>query len=264
MVDRQRAKTRITAAAAVILITILAVILARARDSRAAPDVQGNQISPTPIQLQFPTATETPGPPTETPTRTPTSIGRPYAEALSDGTNVRANPDINANRVAQIYPGTLYPVLGRNFQWYMIEFPNTPNGIVWVHESVVTISGDETQIAEINLADVPTLDPLFANAQETAAVITQTPGAIASLTARVQITPTGLFTANPGATFTLAPGQRLPTFTFPAYTPTPLVIPRTMPVSATTDSSGVPPIIPILVLGSLGLMGLLVAFLRRL
>jgi len=220
------------------------------------------QLSPTPVPLQFPTATGTPGPPTASPTRTPTSAGRPVAEALEDGTNVRAGPDISENRVGQIYPGTTYAILGRRFQWYWIEFPDSPSGTAWVHESVVKISGDTGQIQEVELESIPTIDPTFLAAQQTADAITATPGAMATLTAQAQITPTGIFTPEPGAGPTLAPGQALPTFTFPPYTVTPVIVPRTNPTS-TTDT-GLPPLVLILALGALGLMGLLVSLLRRL
>ena len=244
----------------VILLTVL-VALGWTQVTRAEP---GAQASPTSIQLQFPTATETQGPPTETPTRTPTSEGRPWAEAVSEATNVRAEPDINGDRVAQIYPGTRYPILAKRFQWYQIEFPNTPNGIAWVHESVITVNGDETLIPE--LEEVPTSDPVYLAAQQTAEVLEQTPGALATQTAMSNITPTGVFTADPGeAAPTLEPGAPLPTYTNPPYTPTPLVVPRTSTATTTTDDdSGLPPLVPIMALGALGLMGLLVAALRRL
>lgn len=226
---------------------------------RAAPRAQ---LSPTPVQLQFPTATETPGPPSASPTRTPTSAGRPVAEALADATNVRAGPDISENRVGLIYPGTSYAILGRRFQWYWIEFPDSPSGTAWVHESVVRVTGEAAQIEEVDLASVPTIDPEFLAAQQTADAVTATPGAAATLTAQAQITPTGIFTPEPGAGPTLVPGQPLPTFTFPPYTVTPVIVPRTNPT--TTADTVLPPIVLILALGALGLMGLLVSLLRRL
>jgi len=194
------------------------------------------------------------------PTRTPTSAGRPYIEALQESTNVRAGPDINENRVGQIFPGTTYPILGKRFQWYWIEFPESPAGTAWVHESVVRIGGDITQIQDIELESIPTIDPVTLAVQQTAEAIINTPGAVATLTAQAQITPIGVFT--PGAAGpTLAPGQPLPTFTFPPYTVTPIPIPRTNPPPA--NSSGIAPIVPILALAALGLMGLLVSLLRR-
>lgn len=219
------------------------------------------QALPSPVPLQFPSSTATPGPPTETPTRTPTSAGHPFVEALSNATNVRSGPDINASRIGQIYPGTTYAVIGKNYQWYLIEFPNSPTGTAWVHNSVVKLYGDESAIPDTKLEDVPTIDPAYLNAQATAAVISATPGALATLTAQAGLTPTGIFTPGPGEAATLLPGQPLPTFTFPAYTPTPLVVPRTNP--APTTRSGLPPLLPILALGAVGLMGLLVSFMRR-
>jgi len=220
------------------------------------------QGEPSPIPLQFPTATPTLGPPTETPTRTPTSAGRPYVEALSNDTNVRAGPDITANRLGVIYPGTTYPVIGKRFNWLEIEFSNSPSGTAWVYSEVVRLTGDESLIPELNPEDIPTLDPAYVAQQETLAYISATPGALTTLTAQAQITPTGVFTAEPGQGPTLVPGAPLPTFTFPPYTPTPVVIPTTNPPPP--SNSGIPPILPILALAALGLMGLLIAFLRRL
>ncbi len=217
--------------------------------------------SPTPVQLQFPTATGTAGPPTETPTRTPTSQGRPWIEAIADATNVRAGPDINQVRVGQIYPGTTYPILGKRFEWYWIEYPDATGGRAWVHESVVTVGGDETQIPI--LEEMPELDPEVVSEQETALAITQTPGLADTMTAQAQVTPTGLFTPQPGQQGApRVPGEPLPTFTNPPATPTPPVIPRQNPPQQ--PESGIAPILPIMVLGALGLMGLLVSILRRL
>lgn len=224
---------------------------------------RSQQSTSTPIPLQMPTSTPTAGPPSETPTRTPTSAGRPYAEAISENANVRSGAGLEFDPpIGQIDPGTTFTILGRQNEWLMIEYPGSPNGIGWVHYSVVNTFGDETMITEILPENVPTIDPALYAVQQTAAAITSTPGAIASLTAQSMITPTGLFTAQPGQFITPLPGQSLPTFTYPPATPTPMVVPRTNP--APTANTGLPPVLPILVLGALGLMGLLVSFLRRL
>ncbi len=227
-----------------------------------APGQARAQISPTPVQLQLPTATATPGLPTATVTRTPTSAGRPQVEALADATNVRAGPDISETRLGQIYPGMTFAVLGKRFQWYWIEFPDSPSGTAWVHESVVKVLGDAGLIEEIDLENIPTVDPGLLAAQQTAEAITATPGAAATLTAQAQITPTGIFTAEPGSGPVLVPGQPLPTFTFPPFTVTPVAFPRTNP--ATTADTALAPIVFILALGALGMVGLLVSLLRRL
>jgi hypothetical protein len=247
------------------LILALAIILVSASAAwtrPAAPRADSNrqgQTTPTAVPLQFPTGTPTPGPPTETPTRTPTSTGRPLVEAISDPTNIRAEPDINGAKVGQIYIGTQYTVLGKRFQWYWIEVPEIPGGKAWVHESVVTLYGEASEIPILD--ELPASDPGLLSAQETALAISATPGGAATLTAQALITPTGLFTAAP-ADATLLPGQSLPTFTVPPFSPTPIVFPRTNPAPA--QSGGLAPIVPILALGALGLMGLLVALLRRL
>ena len=78
------------------------------------------------------------------------------------------------------------------------------------------------------------------------------------------VTPTGIFTPQPGEQIaTRAPGEPLPTFTFPPYTPTPVAIPREN-TNTQTAEGGIAPILPIMALGALGLMGLIVATLRRL
>ena len=243
----------------VVAVVILAVGLMITR----AHSAQGGDVrqQPTAVPLLFPTPTDTAGPPTETPTRTPTALGRPVVEAISEDTNVRAGPDINDDRVGQIQPGTQYPVLGKRFNWYQIEYADAPSGTAWVYSEVVHLTGDPGTIPELSLEDIPTVDPGFLGQQQTAEAIANTPGAAATLTAQVLITPTGIFTAAPEER-TLAPGERLPTFTYPPYTPTPVAFPRTNPPPV--QAGGVPPLVPILALGALGLMGLLVALLRRL
>jgi hypothetical protein len=250
---------------------LLLILLIGAGGSAAWASSQGSrpetrrslQTGPTPIPLQLPTATPTAGPPSETPTRTPTSEGRPYVGAISDNANVRSGAGLEFDPpIGQIDPGTTFTVLGKQNEWYMIDYPGSPNGVAWVHYSVVNLYGDETLIQEIAPENVPTIDPALYAVQQTAAAITATPGALASLTAQALITPTGVFTAQPGQYVTPLPGQSLPTYTYPPASPTPMVIPRTNPPP--TANTGLPPILPILALGALGLMGLLVSFLRRL
>jgi len=223
------------------------------------------QTTPTAVQLQFPTPTATAGPPTDTPTRTPTSQGRPVVEAISNETNVRAAADINAVRLGLIFPGTTYPVIGKSFNWYLIEFPESPTGSAWVYRDVVRLTGDEALIPELTEEEIPAVDPAFVSAQETAQFVSATPGAIATLTAQVQLTPTGVFTPAPGeeGTEALDPDAPRPTFTSPPYTNTPIVIPKAA-ADASTSPGGLAPIVPILALAALGLMGLLVGLFRRL
>ena len=254
----QRTRRGVLSALVTVGVLGIGVSLAWASGSGPRAERSAQAASPTPVELQFPTSTPTPGPPTATPSRTPTSVGRPWVEAIGEYANVRAEPDINGARVGQIRPGTTYPILGQRYQWYWIEYPEIPAGTAWVHESVVKVGGDVTQIVQLD--ELPTVEPELAAAQATALAISATPGMVATMTAQAQITPTGVFTAQPQSGGALD-GQPLPTFTFPPYTVTPLVIPRQNPPPA---ESGLPPIVPIMALGALGLLGLLVATLRRL
>jgi hypothetical protein len=220
----------------------------------------------TPVQLSIPTEAPT-ATLTDVPSRTPTvSQERVLIEAISTEmeTNVRAGPDIGDDRVGTIFPGTTYVVLGKRFEWYQIEFQNSPTGTAWVHESVVQIvSGDEDTIPELDPEAVLTIDPAFIAEQQTAEFIKETPGAAATLTAQVLITPTGVYMAEPHDSTATPPGTPPPTFTPMPATSTWIVVPKTTP-AAEESSEGIPPIVPILALGALGLMGLLVGFLRRL
>lgn len=256
-------RTRRLATLLVLAALLTSATLARAYHPSPAddPGQLARQLSPTAVPLQFPTPSPTAGPPTETPTRTPTQGSGALVEPISPDTNVRAEPDITANRLGQIQPGTQYRVLGKRFEWYQIEYINSPSGTGWVHNSVVTVIGDEATIPEISLESIPTIDPAFLDQQRTFEAIANTPGAAATLTAQALTTPIGVFTAAPAGD-TLVPGAPLPTFTHPPYTPTPIAFPRVNPPTA--ESGGIPPLVPILALGALGLMGLLVSIMRRL
>ncbi len=230
---------------------------------------------PTPIPVVPPTATPTNQPPTAEPTRTPTSEGPASARALNEGTNVRASPDITAERVGQIDPNEAYPVVGRYFEWYQLQFPESPSGIGWVHQSVIEILGDELRIPDLNAEQLPTVDPAIPNRQATDDAITQTPGGFLTLTAQAFITPEGVFTAAPGIqgnqsgpqSNSGAPafaGGQLPTYTFVNQTPTPIDVAAIRNSGAAPDAGGgLPPIAPIVGLIGMGILGLLISALRR-
>lgn len=258
---------------AVLMLTVIGGLLAynlRRVDavSESPPPIeqraQGGATS-TPAQVILPTGSATAVPPTETPTRTPTSVGAAQIEAKNADTNVRAEPDITGARVGIIQPGTRYVVRGRLFEWYQIVFPDAANGIGWTHQSVVNIIGDEASIPDLSAEDIPTQDPAILSAEETLVAITQTPGALLTATAQSASRPDTVFTQAPQVeASTLAPGQRLPTFTFPAFTPTPVAVAdlRGRGVTATSDEA-VPPLIPIAGLVAVGLAGLFISILRR-
>jgi hypothetical protein len=220
----------------------------------------------TPIPVNPPTSPASPPPPTEVPSRTPTSLGPASAEAVSEGTNVRAQPDITGERLGQISPGQAYPVRGRFFEWLQILFPESPSGIGWVHQSVVTILGDESLIPDLTAEQLPTEAPEIINARQTADILTQTPGGVLTITAQAFITPSGVFTVGPQAgDGPQAQNQILPTFTFPAESATPIDLREIagQPIVSTGDEEGVPPLLPIAALIGLGGLGLMISIVRR-
>lgn len=263
---RRGAGARRRALTLALSVTLLLLVGALALRGAGRPGeaVQAAQVeTPTPVQLDFPDVSPTAPQLSATPTRTPTVVANNFVEAISDDTNVRSGPDINAEPIGRIYPGTQYRVIARRFDWYQIEFRESPTGSAWVYSGVVELTGNAADIPEVELDQIPTVDPGFLAAQQTAQFVRETPGGLATLTAAVEITPTGVFTAAPGEVATLDPSAIPPTFTQPPYTNTPIVIPRGTPATVGTPG-GLPPIVPILALAALGLMGLLVALLRRL
>lgn len=236
--------------------------------SRVTPAVNaspGYQATPPPAPVTFPTLTAPAANAlaTETPTRTPTEAPPVQAEAIDGAVNVRAAPDIEAPRLGSINPGETYPILGRaeGTLWLRIRFPESPDGTGWVFEQVVNIIGDAGDIAIIPLSGEATIDIGSVAGTQTVEALAQTPGALATSTA--QAFATGVIEGNNQAVTVvdLGPG---PTFTYPADAMS-IATPQIPRSGATAPSeTGLPPIIPVLVLGVLGGAGLLVGFLRRL
>ncbi len=229
--------------------------------AQAAPHLQ---ISPTPAPVVLPTISPTAAVQvTDTPTRTPTPSGPALAEALEGPTNVRAEPDIGAERLGQIVPGETYPILGRGagLRWYRIQYPDSPNGTAWVYEEVIRITGNIEAIPEIEVYLGPTIDVGRAGATQTIEVLIQTPGAVETATAAAAIA--GVVVTGDASLPTNTP-EPLPTFTYP---PGPVAQSTTfIPTVTQTAGSmgGLPPILPIIGLAGLGSLGLLIAILRRL
>lgn len=226
----------------------------------AAPPLQ---FSPTPAPVVLPSTSPTLSVlVTSTPTRTPTPEGPALAEALEGPTNVRSGPDITYERLGQIVPGDTYPILGQaeGTLWYKIQFPDSPNGTAWVFEQVVTITGNVEAIPVIEISTEPTVDVGRAQATQTIEALAQTPGALETATIAAQIAG---FVATGGPDVPTQTPEPQPTFTYP---PGPVAQATTFipsQVTASANGGGLPPIIPIVVLGLLGGLGLLIAVLRR-
>jgi hypothetical protein len=203
---------------------------------------------------------------TLTPSKTPTVAGpglaRVEAKSAETGANLRAAPSTESEILGNIKPGQFFGVIGRSNKWLQIQYDRAPNGRAWVYEDIVNITGlDPAQIPLIDETGIPSPNVVTGAAQETANFLTQTPGAPQTATV-LQSSATGIFTPIGGA---IVDGPTssvpLPTFTFP-----PPVVEATLPSPASANASqgGVPPIVPIIALGGLGLFGLFISGLRRL
>jgi len=205
---------------------------------------------------------------TETPTPTITPLGPVVLEALSEA-NVRSQPDPASERLGSIRAGDYYPVIGRYYQWLQFQYDPSPSGRGWVFGELVTVTGDLNTVPDLSQQPTPTTDAALAGASQTAAVVTLTPGGeltVASDSSREIAAPIGLGTVNPT---TQVQGTVLPTYTYPpdivALAPTeapPSPTPETnvLPISV---NNGIPPILPIIILGGFGTLGLIISALRR-
>ncbi|PJF36331.1 MAG: hypothetical protein CUN49_06020 [Candidatus Thermofonsia Clade 1 bacterium] len=219
------------------------------------------QSAPTPVPLFIPTVTpRLEVVETATPTRTPTvNMGLIRVEARLEA-NIRTAPSLDAQILAKALPGQFYAARGRYGEWIQIQFERAPTGLAWVYREVVNLTGGNFEsLPPIDLDAVPTPNLQTAAAQQTAEYLTATPGAPQTATA-LQAQATGVFTLAAAVPEQLPVGAPLPTFTYP-----PPYAEATLPArpSATINSGGIPPIMPILALGALGLGGLLISSLRR-
>lgn len=231
----------------------------------AAPLV-AQEATPTPAVISLSAAAPAP-PAVEAAIATPTRTATPQTSALLEAkeiANVRAEPSTESAQLGTIRAGETYRVIGRYVRWLQFEFPSAPDRRGWVYDELVNITGDASSIPDIDLAALPTDDPVLIGLTQTQGVITQTPGGVltATVVARIGVVSTA---ANETATRVI-----LPTFTFPpeivAIAPTEggQLTATPTPARATTNSgSSMPPLVPILVLGGLGLIGLAVNSLRR-
>ena len=234
----------------------------------------------TPARITIPTLTPIitdADQPTATWTPTPTPIGVVLLEALNEA-NVRAEPDVNSERLGSIKAGDTYPVIGRSFRWLEFKYDVAVSGTGWVYDELVNIIGNPDDIVDLNANLLPTVDTASINATQTWEAIVQTPGGILTTTADARIIQppvTSQANDNPG-TITI-PGASapavgvLPTYTFPpdvpaqaptlgesnGLTPTPIINPNR------TSTGGVAPIVPILLLGGAGMLGLVFSSTRR-
>ncbi len=249
-------------------------------------DDQIAQVFPTstPAPVFLPTATLPPTAglpqPTLAPTFTPQAEVAVSLQAREEAgsVNVRADADPEADEVGRIVYGDFYPILGRYFRWLQISFDSSPSGVGWVYDELVEIVGDEASIPDLTQITIPTVDPSINAPTQTYEALLQTPGAFETVTAgaRVLEAPSAANSV-PGSINPQDVGANpiveiLPTFTYPANlvgqvpTTNPLVESTAIGTSSSvpsTNGSSVAPILPIAILISAGLLGLLVSSIRR-
>lgn len=223
-------------------------------DSERVGDVQQIVVSPTPLQFNLPTAsplvnTQAAEVSLATPTATP--LSQVILEALAEA-NVRAQPDTESERLGTIRAGDTYPVLGRYFRWFQFQYNQSPTGVGWVFDELVRIIGDESTIPDLTEATPqspnegipPTPDPNQIGLPVFSAATASLPTQIATL----NVLPTYTYPANVGSIgSSVASGQL-------QLTPEGSVVENQI----VTQSNPIPPVVPILILGGFGLLGLLI------
>lgn len=260
------------------LISICFWLFLQSHSSTAQP-----RITNTPVPVVIPTTAPTEPPqaqgntfveaspsPTFTPTQ-PLPDARLVSVAASGTALIRDFPE-NGAVVGVLADNTEYQVLGQYFSWYQIQLPSAPENPAWVYFEDIRISGNLNEIPAVN----PNVQPAQLSEQDiasvTAQVLLQTPSNAQTATAEsriIEIPEAEL--EQTGSTSEFAPTYTPPADivqlrpTVPpnvAFTATPQldVLDATF---QTVRTGNIPPIFPILGLGLFGVLGLLVASIRR-
>jgi hypothetical protein len=248
-----------------------AAVLSYAVAAYAEPLAQVPTETPAPINLSPVTqaAGEPLNPDQPTPTWTPTPQGIALLEA-KEFANVRAEPSTESAQLGTIRLGETYNVIARYVSWLQFEFPSSPTGRGWVYGELVNLTGNVENIPEVDpYGQAAQIDTAASDATATQNAITQTPGGV--LTATVisrELSAPGVATPTESGT-----REILPTFTYPpgmvAIAPTAGAALNTetadnnQPLIPASTGESLPPIVPIVLLGGVGLLGLAVSALRR-
>jgi len=261
------------------LLTLLSVfslvlLLTTTDDNQAQVD-----ISPTAQQVQIATATSLPtegaAPTPVPPTFTPTDQGPPQLEPKAgnevNGINVRADADIDSPVLGTIRTGERFVITGRVFRWIQFRYDPSPTGVGYVFDELVDIIGDVNAIPDLTQVQAPE-DNEIVNATASAEVLQLTPGFEQTLTAEVRIIEAPSGESVPDESGATLENAILPTFTYPPNLASPNAQPNGAEMVNVANSNnnavnnnpdGVAPIVPIVLLGGAGLIGLLLSRLRR-
>ncbi len=250
------------------LLAAVALLIGGAALVQADPPAQDAPTS-TPVQINLSPAVQEVVPQqvgAATPTRTATPQGIALLEA-KEFANVRSEPSTDSAQLGQIKVGETYNVIGRYISWIQFQYPSSPTGKGWVFGELVNLTG--------NVDNIPDIDPFAAQSPQdsvvsaetaTQSILTQTPGGVLTATVLARIVPvtseaTALEPVGPQPTFTYPPGMV-------AIAPTPGAAVSTVAADDSAavqapSSDGVPPLVPIVILGGVGLLGLLISSIRR-
>ena len=231
--------------------------------------------------------------PTTAPTQTPQAPGSRIIDASPSPTFTPTQPLPDARLVSVAAPGTGlirdfpengtilgvlqdntdYQVLGQYFSWYQFQLASAPDGRAWVYFEDIRVSG--------NLQDIPFIDPNVQPAQfsaqdlasATALALFQTPGFAETATAESRILEISVTESN--QVDNVAAGIT-PTYTEPAeINPLQATNAPDIQVSPVIEDDiinstiqsitegDIPPFFPIVGLLLFGILGLLIAGLRR-
>lgn len=107
--------------------------------------------------------TETPtevATPTETPLPTQTAILNPFLTA-DVNSNVRGGPGTIYDILGNLLQGQMADIIGRNSgsSWWVIVFAPGPDGKGWISDSIVTVSGDTSNVPIVAAPPTPTPSP---------------------------------------------------------------------------------------------------------
>jgi hypothetical protein len=234
------------------------------------------RISDTPVRVVLPEVTQPAAPinvltstPTFTPTAPPPEVFLEAAAPLGD-IIVLDFPETGT------YLGSLenrrqYPITGQYFSWIQFEYPAAANGLAWVYFETVRVIGD---VSKINIISDPHAASASAEDNQTltaeAELLTPSIAETASAEARILILPTVEITTVGNQT------SFPPTFTPPPDailrapiqadgeilepSPTPSLVETAV---ALVENRTLAPIVPILLLGGFGMLGLLIGIIRR-
>lgn len=113
----------------------------------------------TPPPTEAPPQTDTPTP-SVTPSPTSTEIQDPFITTDVDS-NVRAGPSTQYDIYGVLLQGQTADILGRNsgWSWWVIAFPAAPTGKGWISDSIVTVSGDTSNVPLVAAPPTPTPEP---------------------------------------------------------------------------------------------------------